>query len=329
MNPGGRLFPLQDFAHSFIRDKRTHNDIRTEDLAETFRRYFRLSQFPTIHELRDLCWRLNIEISPLPSGLDVSGLNAGGPTGGHEFYLRDDVSLAHYEHTLCHELREVLEQEFIVASSAYTGLDTANNDQMNPESNHFAACLLMQGDASRELLIGLGFDVVAFAYATGRSLSSVIMRAQELFPAKHAAGGVVAAIWLFEAPWAVRRLDQGVAVMHLEMAHRAHLCGFTIQKARRAGAHVIRHVFPQRGSTAADFDTTLRAFRTRRACLSRVEGFDIFGDRNFIVGAEPILTGPLPWRIVMTAVRTDFERNVQSWLARLGLDSGAPAYQRA
>ena len=62
------------------------------------------------------------------------------------------------ETTLCHEIREVVENVFRRENPAYVGLDTRDNKTMNPESDHFASCLLMQAEASRDAPQANGFD---------------------------------------------------------------------------------------------------------------------------------------------------------------------------
>lgn len=328
MSVSRSLFELDDFARAFIRDKRHYHDVRTEELAEAFRRWFHLPAFLALHDLHQLCVDLGIPVKPLPGESDsLSGLNTWTQSEGHTIYLSSSATTAHAEHTLGHELREVIELTFARVNPAYVALDISDNKLMNQESNHFAACLLMQAQASHELLAGMGYDFYAFADATGRSLASVVLRAQELYPTKSNAG-FVGGLWLFEIPWARRGIEY-VGPADLKLTQRAHLRGFSLAKGNALRARLARSTFPQRGSSAADQHVTLRAFRSRRPYLTRISGFDMFDEHNFLVGAEPVLVTNVPRYILMTAVRRDYEDRVEPWLARLGAGVEKPLYQQA
>jgi hypothetical protein len=88
-------------------------------------------------------------------------------------------------------------------------------------------------------------------------------------------------------------------------------------------------VFPRPGSTAADFDVTSRAFTSGRSVLRLVEGFDLFHQQDYLVAAEPFVSGGVVWRILMTAVRSDYVERVAAWTDRLGAPWEAGAYQFA
>ena len=316
----GRLLLLDDFAYAFLSDKRHYSEVRADDLADEFRTFFNLPLFPSIADLTQLCGRLGIPIKPLPAGLgDVSGLNTWSEREGHEIFLSESVTLVHYQHTLCHELREVLEQTFARTHPNYTAMNTHDNKIMNPASDRFAACLLMAGEASRGILREMGFDVVRFASEKVRSLASVIMRTQELFSITEPYS-IVGGVWLFERDWD-QRDTPGIAMHDMRLQHRAHLGGFSVDKRGPAHARAARGAFPTKGSRVDGFEQTTRAFGTRRPYLMRLGGFDLFHEQDYIVGAEPLMRGPLPMRIVMTAVQTKYERVVAPWMERLSVDT--------
>lgn len=309
---------LEDFAQDYLRDKGHHSDVKTEDLAEAFRAFGDLPPFPTLIHLQSICERLGIELGELKS--KIPGLSAVNASAGTKssIYVRSDLSVAHAESSICHELREVIENAFRRVRSDYEGLDTHDNAVMNPRSDHFAGCLLMQRDVSRTLMHEIGYDVVEFADRVGRSLSSVILRAQELYSISQPVG-FVGGVWLFELPWA-RASSNVVRAVELRLAYRAHLSGFSIQSAKTKGlSPLLRETFPKKASTVAEFDVTRRAFNTRKAVIKLVEGFDLLRERDFLIAAEPIVSGGVPWRIVMTAVRNDFVEHVEPWTARLGV----------
>jgi hypothetical protein len=308
---------LEDFALDYLRDKDHHRDVKTEDLAEAFRAFCGLPPFPTLRHLQSICEKLGIALEELEAR--VPGLSAINTSTGarHSIYVRRDVSVAHVESSICHELREVIEQTFRRVRPDYEGIETHDNPVMNPRSDHFAGCLLMQGDVTKTMIESLGYDFVAFADRVGRSLSSVIVRAQELYSVSQPIG-IVGGVWLFELPW-TEVPAQFIPPTALRLSQKAHLSGFSIQSRKKGERSPHGIYFPRRGSVVVDFDIALRAYRSRAPIIALVEGFDLFPDRNFLVAAEPIVSGGVPWRILMTAVRNDYVDRVEPWTARLGV----------
>jgi IrrE N-terminal-like domain len=321
------LLPLEDFANDYLRDKDHHSDVKTEDLVEHFRAFCNLPPFPTLDDLRNVCERLGIALGKLET--KIPGMSAANTSSGtrHSIYVRDDVSVAHAESSIGHELREIIENAFRHVKPGYEGLDTHDNAVMNPRSDYFAGCLLMQRDVSRAMIESLGYDFVAFADRVGRSLSSVVVRAQELYSASQPIG-IVGGVWLFQLPW-TGAPAQVVPATGMKLAHKAHLSGFSIQSPKRGRQRPHAMYFPRKGSTVADFDITLRAFRSRASVVALVEEFDLFPERNYLVAAEPIVSGGVPWRVVMTAVRNDFVEQVEPWTTRLGVPWEGGANQSA
>jgi hypothetical protein len=115
----------------------------------------------------------------------------------------------------------------------------------------------------------------------------------------------------------------------MKVTHKAHLRGFSIQRPKRRGMPVVRATFAGSHSSVTDFEVTLRAFQTKRPFLTRVGGLSHFDDQNYIVAAEPMVTGAVPRQIVMTAVRRDCERLVHPWVARLGVAVDSGLFQKA
>lgn len=195
------------------------------------------------------------------------------------------------------------------------GIETHENRQMNPESDQFAAYLLMQTEPTRERLMGNGFDFAEFSRASGRSLVSLVTHAQALFPASFVGPAPVMGLWLYE------ELDPMLpsaapSPSDLFARHRAHLMGFTAGKLGTPlyGASV---AFPTRGANGADSTLVQAALATRRAAVESVDGFDLFGERNFLLVAEPIIRRGVVRQVLVTAIRNDGRALVARWLKRL------------
>ncbi len=327
LRPGAVLpkFAVDEFASAFLRARNNPSTIRDEDLADTFRSHFGLSPYPPWSQLTSVCKQLGIEVRRLPRGVDPDGLNSWDEIYGHKIHLNDSIEQCRMETTLGHELREVLEQAFGRVPGRYVALDTSNNRIMNPHSDRFAGALLLHGATTRLRLEELGFDLVALARQTGRSLSSVILRVQELYPADEPPG-VVGGMWLFEASRGAYR----VRIEDFRVKYKAHVCGFSVAKASaRPADQIARQIFPRTDSALVNFSAAVEAYGTRLPKIEQVEGLDLFGQHNYIVVAEPIVVGRVLRGVLMTAVLREYEPKLAPWLARLAMSGAANLFQRA
>jgi hypothetical protein len=316
MVPSSSLFALEDFARGYIRGITDHSQIRTEHLVEAFRGFYGLPPFPSASDLSNLCVRLGIGIHPLmnaPEGL--IGANAWG-TGSPSIFISPDLSLKTWESTVGHEVREVLENAFKRVNKDYVGLDTHNNKVMNPESNSFAGHLLMQSKATRDRLWEVGFDLPAFSQEKGRSLSSVVVRVQELYSKRSAAPGPIAGFWLFEAPWP-KVTSRAGSVRDLVVHQRAHLKGFSLNKSGRIGAMAKQGWLPDRGGNAADFAYVARSIDEGRPQIIELSDGGLFREDDLLVIAEPFFVRGVIWRVLVCAVRQDKAWMLEKWVARL------------
>lgn len=305
---------LENFAREYLAPFSHHAQIRSEHLAEAFRSAFGLPDFPTETYLLRLCEEIAVEVGTLPFRVDgLRGLNERYADRPARILLAPNLASRLVETTIPHELREVIENMFWYVDSSYVGLDTNDNATMNPVSDRFAGYLLMPTEPSRALMAAGGYDLLEFSRRTGRSLSSVLLRARQLFAADSRAGGPVMGAWLFEADWDL--VTRGsVAAPDLLLRHSVALSGFSQARGRREA-----EVFPRRPSNAGAYQILQFALDARATTARRIVGFDLFPDRDYFVVAEPELRFNGPWRVLLTAVRHDCIPLVTPWLRRLGL----------
>ena len=311
-------FGLIAFAGTFLSSRSIthHREVRTEDLADSFRQFFGLPVFAKLADLRALCARLGISVDTFEGeSEDLEAINMWGDGTDPSLVTRSDLTIRRTETSFGHEIREIIEQSFCRADPNYVGLNTSDNRAMNPESDFFSSCLLMPAAESRALLAETGYDMVMFSARTGRSLASVIQRAQALFP-QDSTVGPVAGCWLFEAPWRSGR-RAAIRWEDIPMAHRAHLNGFSMAKGRSAASEIARLVFPQRGDKVSSFRLAWDALTQGKPRTELLGGFDLFLQRDFFVAAEPLFFRNGPPRVLQTAVRLDTLEVVQAWLERL------------
>lgn len=311
--------PLLDFARGFLtaRSISHFTQVRTEELADEFRSFFEVGAFIHYHDLESLFERLGVRFQRFSrelAGLD--GMNVWYGDQDPIVYVPDGAS-RRIEHTLGHELRELIENAFRRVEPSYIGLDTNDNKMMNPESDHFAACLLMPAAASRKLMTDSGFDFIWFARLTSRSLSSVIRRAQTLYP-KGCGDGPIGGAWLFEAPWA-EVTNASVSSSRMPLTTSAKLCGFSMAKAGGMAAQYAREIFPGKGDNAADHSLVVQALQTGATTYTWQDGLDLFPERNFLLVAEAVRVSGTPRQALLTAIRRDCLTYVLPRLDRIGI----------
>jgi hypothetical protein len=305
-----KLSPLDAFAADFIADIDHYGDVRSEALAAALRARFHLPPFPQIDDLRRLCQALGIPLWTLPDGLpELRGVNV---SYGDRVYiaLQRTLRVQQQESTIAHEIREALENAFRRVKPSYEGRHTHDNMAMNPASDRFTGYLLMETEASRALIREVGFDFAQFSRCTGRPLSAVVVRLQQLFPAPSLPAPVIGT-WLFEAEWP---LVEGYRATPEDLTARytAKLSGFTQRKGTLTAA-----VFPKPRARLVDFPSLHEAMRRREPCSVTVAGMGLNADMDYLVLAEPIAPWDVPWRVLVTAVRVDGVVEVAPLLARL------------
>ncbi|HLF80014.1 MAG TPA: hypothetical protein VJB57_21250 [Dehalococcoidia bacterium] len=321
-----QLFGIADFARSYISDITHHEEVHTEHLAESLRSFFGLPPFPTLTDLTQLCRKLGVAVKKLPSVPGMDGANIWAETTGPEIYLSDDLKVMRAETTICHEIREVIENAFKRCKPSYVGLDTSHNKVMNIESDHFAGCLLMQADASRRLLVSLGFDLVRFSRETGRSLPSVVLRLQSLYSLASGETEPHAGVWLFEAAWpAVQAGHVDASLLHAK--YQAQMCGFSLRKTSSQRSMVARGSFPRKGTCLADFGLGRVSLEDHEPIMEDLTGFDIFTEHDYIVVVEPIYYRTTPWRLLALAIRKDGVQMFDEWLHRLNISAVIRGFQ--
>lgn len=310
---------LIEFCGVYLGQATHFDEIRTESLAEHFRQYFHLGPFPALDDLVALCKRLGIELAQLPQIPGApEGLNIWLKGRAPVVHIRSGLSTRRTETTICHELREIIENAFTRVNHSYTGILTNNNELMNPKSDRFAGCLLMQAEATRKRLQELGYDYAAFASETRRSLASVLLRAQQLYLAGQPGPAPIAGVWLFEAPWSA--VESGcVSAPDIKLAHQVHLSGFSMQKTgRHFASRLAWTVFPKARATVVSVPITRLALDFGCPVTTVVRGFDLFGEHDFLVAAEPFFVKNMPWRVLLTGIQAANAKLVAPWLARLG-----------
>jgi hypothetical protein len=311
-------FGLLDFARDYLdANGITHyREIRTEDLAQAFRGFFGVPAFARLSDLNQLCQRLGISLGRLaPVSEELLAVNTWPDSGAPSIYVRPDLRTMRAEHSIGHELREVLENAFKRIKPEYEGLDTSDNAQMNAESDQFASCLLMPAVESKELLAQLGYDPMSFSRETTRSLPSVILRTQQLFP-KGSNEGPVAGLWLFEAPWKSVE-DSRATARDLVVRYHARLRGFSQAKGGNQEARLARFAFPGSRAKATEVSWVSESVRLGQPLMEQARGFDLFGERDFDVMAEPIFVQGSPWRVLFSAVRRDSTVLTRAWTERV------------
>lgn len=307
-------------AARFIRDIGHHRDVRSEELAEAFRDATGLGPFPRYTELCEAAGRLDIRIEFLPATSPFEGSNTWGTDDGPVLYVRRGLTDAREETTLCHELRELLENAFKRVKPSYEAMDTHDNDRMNPRSDAFAGALLMQAGPTHELLANLGFDLAAVSRVSARSLPAVFMRVRTVLSASSAFDGPVAGFWLYEAGWDIVKSGTSEAE-DLRVRHLTQTKGFSLSD-KNASIPFLPARLPSQGSGADEFPMAAAALSTGAPTCARVGPPTLFDPSPYVAVAEPLFAyDGSPRRVVLSVVRRDGLVMMRPWLERLQVEN--------
>ena len=303
-------FGLLDFVANYQRSTGvTHiSEVDEDDLADRLRAFFAVPAFASYAELLGLCARLGVRIDELSASLPALPGANGWQEGGVPTIYLDPDERRRREHTLCHELREVIENTFPRVSARYMGVKTNDNKRMNPRSDHFGGCLLMPKGDTKQALAESGYDVMRFSREKDRPLSSVIVRCQRLYPAR-APDGPLAGLWLLEAPWRMVNGRYGTRPQDLVLTARASLNGFSMAKGKAGEADRNRDLFPLPGATAYDYRFACTALDRRGPNFNVTMSSGSITDQDLAMLAEPEFVNYRPWRVLVTAIKEGPERS--------------------
>lgn len=305
-------FGLLNFAANYLRSRSItcHSEIVDEDLADCFRESFGLPPFPSYADLLSLCVRTGVRVDDLPAALpELPGAYGWDDEGAPTIFLNPEIQRKKAEHTVGHEIREILESSFIRVRAAYRGLETHDNRRMNPHSDRFGAALLMPTAETKQALAENGYDLLKFAESKHRPLASVILRAQRLFPSRDPFGPL-AGSWLFEAPWSLMRGRPWPRPEDLRLVARAAMNGFSMAKGKAGASDRHRELFPMPGSTARSYHFAWIALERRRPNFDVTMSSHSITERDFAMVAEPVYVNHRPWRVLVTAVKEGPERSM-------------------
>ncbi len=307
------MHELYAFAERYIGPFDHFSQIDAEHLAKAVRRAFNLPLLPSPPDLECLIAHLGIGIARERFRATVSfpGANDWPSDGRPMIHLRDGVEGPFASMTFGHELREILENAFRRVKPTYVGLDTWDNAAMHRESERFAAALLMPASTMRSLLLRTGFDAARIAHDTGRSLSSVILRIEEVAARSANADAVNIGFWLYEAPW-VEAGDRAIVATDVAMKVCAGI-GECTRWFRRSG--LAPAFVPTRGSRAIDHWLVAEAVQHGAVAVAEPDAW-IGHPRDFILIAEPLSMAMPSRKVLLTAIDREAVDYAGPWLLR-------------
>jgi hypothetical protein len=252
-------------------------------------------------------------------GDSLFGVNVWGRECSPLVVINSNLGGKQRRSTFGHELREIIENALGRVSTSYRGIPTNDNKRMNRESDHFAACLILQADATANRLREIGFDFVRFAAERGVPLAAVVRRAQEIFSSRSTRAGPHGGLFLFQTPWSV--ISQRDSIFYVQLQHTAKLCGFSLARPRSRRSADLGNIFPRPGSLAGEFFAPTEAIGRQRPVTSFVSIPDPTGDEpiEFMTVSEPLYNqqGEL-YQLLVSALRpgsADFTPWVERVLA--------------
>jgi hypothetical protein len=302
---------VERFAAKLLTSLTAGEQLRSEMLAEAVRSEYQLGAFPKLPELEELLRRLGIVRHRLVPGSGFPGLNVWAGSAAPEVHIDESARVAFQETTIAHELREVIENACRRASPEYPAVPTHDNRRMNPKSDRFGSYLLMETQASARIFAKVGFDPLTFARQVGRSLPSVVVRMQTLFPGGTEFAAPMAGIWLFDSK------DGRAAGEDLVARISVSLNGFSAAKSDRIGV-AARVLAPEPRARAGSHPDVRDVVLSRQPSVLRTQAVDLFGDLSYAKIIEPVVRNGDVKAVVFALVHAESLPLMQPWVRRLG-----------
>ena len=173
-----RLDSFDSFCAEILERHDWPGNISADKLASLFVRHFSLPDFPRFEDLDVLIRDTGVGTivkTALPTGLRGAHFET---LAGHYVihYSEDDWERAR-EHTVLHEVYEILQGKFKSLESSYR---PPKRPRICRHADRFAAAVLIQPEMFRLFAEQSGFDVISLQKMYGRSYASVALRISEV-----------------------------------------------------------------------------------------------------------------------------------------------------
>ncbi|MBD3342426.1 MAG: ImmA/IrrE family metallo-endopeptidase [Candidatus Lokiarchaeota archaeon] len=259
--------------------------ISEETMAKEFRKFYRLPKIVSLSELYNLCKRLGIKKL---EGMDfltrkLRGFHDRYKKGEYAVYYSNNDWQGAKEHTILHELREIISETF---EKIHKGYKKPSNLEFL--ANEFAAAVLMPQQDFLNAIYETGFDALKIREMFFRSYSSAVLRMASVLYGKQRFIGV-----LYEK---VNPMD------HLENNFESKIFGkpqplettYVIKKPKikrgKNNGRILWCMLPRKDRYFEDGSLADECFTQGRSIYrDRVKGFDLFGDDEFSFIARPVI----------------------------------------
>ncbi len=168
------------FCRSLLAKPLWPGDISPALMADEFVRRFRLRGFPRLPDIEAVIQNAGVGKvlqSKLPQG--IRGLHVSLGRGPYSIHYRDDDWDGGKEHTVLHEVYEILMEKFHRECPSYV---LPARQALCQRADRFAAEVLMQRETFSLFASASGLDVVALQHAYRRSYVSIALRMAEVLP---------------------------------------------------------------------------------------------------------------------------------------------------
>ena len=296
----------------------THDELATE-----FVRYFGLSVYPRLEHLRSMLERsttIGVQAARLP-GLRCFHFTLGD--GNPTILYEEDQWAGAQEHTILHELYEVMQEQLERQSSDFRA---PRGRSLCRAADRFAAAVLLQADVFRAFLLATGFDLLAVSRSFRRSYSSVIYRTKEVLGNEL---DFVIALYERTTPGDPQEWPTSVGPEEFRVGHLVRTAGFRLARPRVLAppAGYLRYSLPVRRGRVHRGSSVERVIRTGQPVLvDRTPESDAVG-----IGSLTALARPVRWhgklaKVMLVAIPHRDRELLRPQLAAIGADLRTSSY---
>lgn len=275
---------LQNFARACIQEDKIEtflqnptlqiipDELEAEELAKQFVAYFRLPKFPTLKNLLKLAKSMNIEqIEGLPLPRSIRGFHEEWE-GTYSIKYKKDDWIGAIEHTILHEIREIMENMF---EELLSGHERLSRRALESEANLFAACVLMPGEQFLSDVYELGFDPIRLQKKYRRAYSSILIRMMKVVSGRLPFIGVLYEKNGSETNGALLNVTYFVKTPNI--------------KTNRKHGRLLWCYIPREGSNVVNSSIAYSVIKYGQSIYrEKATGFDFFGYDDFSFIARPV-----------------------------------------
>lgn len=306
---------LNEFCLEIMDNEPDRARLDPDSAAAEFVRFYSLPKIISLERLKKLTKFLGIKkIYPDELPKAYRGYHFGS-NGKYEIQYRKEDWVGSIEHTVLHEIYEIIEE---TCDDLSTGFEKRKGKLLEMAANAFAAAVLMQTEHFLSDVYRLSLDVLKLQQEYGRAYLSIILRMKRVLNNRHS---FFAVIYGPVNPNQVYVNEFGI-ITHQTQLLQNYLCTHLVKtsdiKTNRKRGRLLWGLLPRKKDHVL-LDSVVRYVLTEQRSVYRdkVGGFDMFGYDDLSIIARPVFWNQQISKVVMVGISRKDNRLLGSQFERV------------